>query len=238
MRTRISGDKVEAMRSTSALLPILLTAACSALHAPAPPAAAPSPPAAAAPSPPAAAAPSQPPAVATKPAEATPAPATAAKAPEKTAPIIAAEPATSKAPAAKAPAASAKPPARVAAAPAATPAATPTAKPPAATPPAATPPAATLDLTSLEARLRETKAIGTFTKLALKNQVDDLLAKFRAYHEKHQPPLAELRQPYEMLIMKVLSLLQDGDPSLARTISDSREALWALLADKSKFTSI
>jgi hypothetical protein len=208
------------MRSTLALFPILLTAACSALHAPAPPAAAPSPPAAAAPS--------RPPAVAAKPAEATPAPATAAKAPEKTAPIVAAEPATS-----QAPAASAKPPVPVAAARAATPAATPAAKPP-----AATPPAATLDLTSLEARLRETKAIGTFTKLALKNQVDDLLAKFRAYHEKHQPPLAELRPPYEMLIMKVLSLLQDGDPSLARTISDSREALWAILTDKSKFTNI
>jgi hypothetical protein len=211
------------MRSTLALFPILLTAACSTLHAPAP---------AAAPSPPAAAA--APPAVAAKPAEATPAPAAAAKAPEKTAPIVAAEPATSRAPAAKAPVASAKPPARVAAAPAPSPAA----KPPAATPPAATPPAATLDLTSLEARLRETKAIGTFTKLALKNQVDDLLAKFRAYHEKHEPPLAELRQPYEMLIMKVLSLLQDGDPSLARTISDSRETLWAILTDKSKFTNI
>jgi hypothetical protein len=96
-----------------------------------------------------------------------------------------------------------------------------------------------LDLTALEARLRETKAIGTFTKLAIKNEVDDLLDKFRAYYEGRQrTTLAELRQPYEMLIMKVLSLLQDGDPSLARSIADSREALWAILSDKSKFTKI
>ena len=32
-----------------------------------------------------------------------------------------------------------------------------------------------LDLTTLESRLKETKAIGVFTKITLKNQVDDLL---------------------------------------------------------------
>src|SRR5262249_7854586 len=43
----------------------------------------------------------------------------------------------------------------------------------------ATPAAATLDLRSLEQRLRDTTAIGVFTKLSLKNQVDDLLREFR-----------------------------------------------------------
>jgi len=32
----------------------------------------------------------------------------------------------------------------------------------------------------------------------------------------------------------VLSLLQDKDPALARDISASREAIWGVLADKSK----
>ena len=41
-----------------------------------------------------------------------------------------------------------------------------------------------------------------------------------------------------MLIMKVLSLLQDGDPPLAGDIAASREALWSVLADKSKFTTL
>jgi hypothetical protein len=45
-----------------------------------------------------------------------------------------------------------------------------------------------LDLKGLEQRLKATKAIGLFTKLSLKNQVDDLLAKFRAYHGGQKPP--------------------------------------------------
>jgi len=47
-----------------------------------------------------------------------------------------------------------------------------------------------------------------------------------------------LQQPYNMLVVKVLSLVQDSDPSLARTISGSREAIWAILADREKFNSV
>jgi len=52
-----------------------------------------------------------------------------------------------------------------------------------------------LDLTSLEKRLRETQAIGVFTKLSLKNQVDDLLEQLAAFHEgRGQTPFAKLRK--------------------------------------------
>jgi len=96
-----------------------------------------------------------------------------------------------------------------------------------------------LDLKSLEKRLRETTAIGVFTKLALKNQVDDLLDRFRAFHQrKGGTNLAELRQSYDLLIMKVLSLLQDSDAALARDIVASREAIWSLLADPAKFATL
>ena len=96
-----------------------------------------------------------------------------------------------------------------------------------------------LDLTTLEKRLKETKAIGVFTKIALKNQVDDLLDQFRAYYQgRVKTTLAELRQPYDMLLLKVLSLLQDGDPSLARMVVASREAIWGILADPAKFATI
>ena len=102
--------------------------------------------------------------------------------------------------------------------------------------PAAPPP---LDLAGLEQRLKDTHAIGVFTKLSLKNQVDDLLGAFRAYHGgQTQPPLPELRQRYDLLLLKVLTLLQDGDPPLASVISASREAIWALLADRDKFQKI
>jgi hypothetical protein len=134
-----------------------------------------------------------------------------AAAPKKSAPAIAkaAPPAASPAPAAVAPAV-------------------------VAAPVAAPPP---LDLKSLEQKLKETKAIGLMTKLSIKNQVDDLVSQFRVYHEGRRPPtLPELRRPYEMLLMKILSLLQDQDPGLARDLHQSQEAIWGVLSDRNKFS--
>jgi hypothetical protein len=114
-------------------------------------------------------------------------------------------------------------------------------KKPAAAPAAEAPrpSAPTLDLKSLETRLRETNAIGVMTKLTLKGQVEDLLDRFRAYHDgKVRIQLAELRQPYDTLILKVLALLQDKDPPLASAIAGSREAIWAILADRAKFLKL
>jgi hypothetical protein len=97
----------------------------------------------------------------------------------------------------------------------------------------------TLDLTSLEQRLRETRSIGLFAKLSLKNQVDDLLDQTRAYyHAQGKPPPTALRQRYEGLLLKVISLLQDGDPPLAAAIATSREAIWGILADPEKLSKI
>ena len=95
-----------------------------------------------------------------------------------------------------------------------------------------------LDVAALVARLRDTDAIGMFTKLALKNQVDDLLQQFRAHYLSGQKTdVAKLRQAYDMLVLKVLALIQDSDPSLARSISGSREAIWGILADPVKFNA-
>jgi hypothetical protein len=96
-----------------------------------------------------------------------------------------------------------------------------------------------LDLNGLEQRLRDTHAIGLFTKLSLKNQVDDLLAQFKAFHQgDSRSTLGQLRQRYELLLMKVVSLLQDGDPALASAVSSSREAIWGILTDPKKFAAI
>jgi hypothetical protein len=93
-----------------------------------------------------------------------------------------------------------------------------------------------LDVAALKLRLRNTKAIGVFAKLALSNQVDDLMQQFRAHYLSGQnASVASLRQPFDMLILKVLALIQDSDPSLAKTISGSREAIWGILADPVKF---
>lgn len=104
---------------------------------------------------------------------------------------------------------------------------------PAATKPEAHPP---LDLKLLETRLKETKAIGVFTKLSLKNQIDDLLDRFRAYYQgRLKISLAELRRAFDMLVLKTLALLQDADPPLAGAIAASRESIWSILSDPAKF---
>ena len=96
----------------------------------------------------------------------------------------------------------------------------------------------TLDLTSLETRLRATGAIGVFTKLSLKNQIGDLLDQFKTFHHGGVPALTTLRQEYELLLLKVLSLLQDNDASLASAISASRESIWGILVDPVKFAKL
>jgi len=189
--------------------------------------------------------------------------------PQTQPPPVAATPETAKAPqTAKATPATAKPPSPTSQAPATTskakPAPATTAKtapssatkpqpaPPkqaaAATPPKqATPPAPpkqaaaapTLDLDGLEARLKQTKAIGLMTKLSLKNKVDDLLDQFRQHHAgKPMPTVAELRRSYDLLMMKVLSLLQDHDQQLASDILSSRERIWGMLADPKSFAAL
>jgi hypothetical protein len=98
---------------------------------------------------------------------------------------------------------------------------------------------APLDLTSLEQRIRGTKAIGALTKLTLKNQVDDLLDQFRQYYQgKLKTDLAALRRSYDLLVLKFVSLLQDDDPPLATAIVASREDIWGLLSDRTKFATL
>jgi hypothetical protein len=97
----------------------------------------------------------------------------------------------------------------------------------------------TLDLAALKERLKATKAIGVFTKLSLKNQVDDLLDQFGEYYQgKAKLTMTQLRRSYDLLMMKVLTLLQDEDQRLASAIVSSREAIWRLLADPKTFATL
>lgn len=106
--------------------------------------------------------------------------------------------------------------------------------------PATKAPGTALDLNGLEKRLKDTRAIGFFTKLTLKNQIDDLLDEFRDFYRgtAKRRTLTDLRQSYDLLMMKVLSLLQDEDRTLASDIVSSREAIWGLLADPTSFATL
>jgi hypothetical protein len=94
-------------------------------------------------------------------------------------------------------------------------------------------------LNSLKEELKDTKAIGIFTKITLKNQMGDLLDWFREYHSGNcKRSVTDLRRSYDLLVMKVLSLVQDEDQKLASDILSSREAIWDLLADPKKFATL
>jgi hypothetical protein len=96
-----------------------------------------------------------------------------------------------------------------------------------------------LNLSALTLRLRNTSALGVFTKLSLKNEVDDLLDDLRAYHRHESTtPLPELRRRYDSLLRDVLAQVQSGDPPLAADIASSREAIWSILSDPKKFSTI
>lgn len=99
--------------------------------------------------------------------------------------------------------------------------------------------APSLALAALEQRLKDTGAIGIFTKIALKNQIDDLLNRFKAYFAGGgNTTLAQLRQFYEQLLLKAHGLLKDGDPALANAIMDSRESIWGVLTDPVRFAKL
>ncbi len=96
-----------------------------------------------------------------------------------------------------------------------------------------------LNLSALTLRLRNTTALGVFTKLSLKNEVDDLLDDLRAYHRHESAtPLSDLRRRYDKLLRDVLAQVQSGDPTLAADIASSREAIWSILSDPEKFSTI
>jgi hypothetical protein len=105
--------------------------------------------------------------------------------------------------------------------------------------PAPSTPKPQLDFKAMEQRLRNTSAIGVFTKLSIKNQVDDLLKAFRGYHAGRTPPtLDDLHQRYDGLLLKVVSLVQNDDPNLAASISASRSAIWERLSNRESFQAI
>jgi hypothetical protein len=65
--------------------------------------------------------------------------------------------------------------------------------------------------------------------------VDDLVALIRAFHAGKRPPaLGDLRPSYDLLLMKVLSLIQEKDAALAKDIDASRAAIWNVLTDREK----
>ncbi len=95
------------------------------------------------------------------------------------------------------------------------------------------------DLNALVSRISQSKALGLFTKLSLKHDIDGLLENVRKYHDgSGDGSLEQLRERYDVLVHKLMILLQEKDGELVKSIDDGRDKLWAILSDHEKFASI
>jgi hypothetical protein len=95
-----------------------------------------------------------------------------------------------------------------------------------------------ISLEELGERIKATPAIGTFSKLALKNDIDDLVDALREYHATRHGDLDDLHQRYEALVLKLLALLEEDEPDLALALSRSRERIWTRLVDPVEFAKL
>lgn len=96
-----------------------------------------------------------------------------------------------------------------------------------------------LDVSGLKTQLRKSRAIGFFTKLELRNQVNGLLDNFQTYHESDgRLTIDELKERFDLLLLKIMILLQDDDPELHQEIATARPGLWDILVDPEQFAMV
>jgi len=90
--------------------------------------------------------------------------------------------------------------------------------------------ATNLSLDALTERLKQSSAIGTFTKLAIRSDIIDLKDKIDSYKKKSllQSKLDDVRASFDGLLMKIIALLS-GDPDLSRDLYTARESIWKSL---------
>jgi type IV secretory pathway VirB10-like protein len=148
-----------------------------------------------------------------------------------------APPPVAKAPAEPEPPAAPQPPTAPTPAPAPAPAPAP-GPPQPAEEPAAPPAQPAISLEELGQRIKETPAIGAFSKLSLKNDLDDLVDGLRSYHAHKQGDLENLHQRYEALVLKLMTLLEKDEPELALALGRSRERIWTRLVDPAEFAKL
>jgi hypothetical protein len=89
-----------------------------------------------------------------------------------------------------------------------------------------------IDLAALETKISNTDAIDFLDKIRLKSGIDSLTEAFGRYHKGESArDLGALRHRFEDFLYSTVAMLRAGDPSLARELALSREALWKILTD-------
>ncbi|MDQ6995876.1 MAG: hypothetical protein Q9M82_00265 [Mariprofundus sp.] len=89
-----------------------------------------------------------------------------------------------------------------------------------------------VDFNILKERLKNTDAIGFFTKLAIRNDIVDLMDKIKKYRKKAKlkVKMNEIRSSFDGLLLKIIALLE-GDPNLSRDLYVGRESIWESLLE-------
>jgi len=89
-----------------------------------------------------------------------------------------------------------------------------------------------VDFKALEQRLKQTDAIGFFTKLAIRNDILDLMDNIKRYRKQAllNVKMKEIRSRFDGLLLKIIALL-DHDPELSRDLYVGRESIWESLLE-------
>jgi hypothetical protein len=96
-----------------------------------------------------------------------------------------------------------------------------------------------LDVATLRVRLKDTPAIGPVAKLRLKSEIEHLVSDLAAFHAGRATETLEgLHARYRDLVLRVITLLEQGDASLAHDLTVSTDHLWTTLADPRQFSSL
>jgi hypothetical protein len=75
-----------------------------------------------------------------------------------------------------------------------------------------------------------------FEKLRLKSSIDELIARFKAFHRgTGKYTLAELQEQYDLLMMRIARLLQDKDLGLHGQLCNAWDSIWSTLQDRARF---
>jgi len=87
-----------------------------------------------------------------------------------------------------------------------------------------------INLDVLIERLKQTPAIGVFTKLAIRGDILDLKDEIQSYKQKSmlQSKLDDIRARFDGLLIKIMALLQ-ADPALSKDLYTARESIWKSL---------
>jgi len=91
---------------------------------------------------------------------------------------------------------------------------------------------ASVDFKTLKKRLKNTDAIGFFTKLAIRNDIVDLMDKIKQYRKRSilKANMKKIRSSFDGLLLKIIALLEK-DPNLSRDLYVGRESIWESLLE-------